>query len=137
MSRLGKLGAGLYSGKVAYDFIGKRKVWYTISAILVLVSILALVFLKLTLGVEFKGGAVYTVQTTGSVEQARQTTADAGISGAIVTQVNGDKIRVTTEPISTEESQKLQNALAKTFNVAPEAIDVQVVGPSWGSQITK
>src|SRR6478752_2523026 len=116
MSRLGKLGAQLYNGEVAYDFIGKRKIWYSISAVLVVVSVLALVFIKLHLGVEFKGGAVFTVPTTsGSVEQARETVADAGVEGAIVTKLNNDKLRITTAPISTDESQAIQDALGKEF----------------------
>ena len=32
MSRLGTLGGRLYRGEVSYDFIGRRRIWYTVSA---------------------------------------------------------------------------------------------------------
>ena len=138
MSRLGTLGANLYNGKVAYDFVGKRKLWYGVSGVLVVISILALLVLRLHLGVEFKGGAVFTVNnTTGSVEQARDTVADAGVDGAVVTKINNDRLRITTPPISTEESEKVQTALAEEFDTTVAKIDVQLVGPTWGEQITK
>ena len=81
MSRLGKLGAGLYKGEVAYDFIGKRKIWYTVSAALLARLDPALVFMKLTLGVEFKGGAVFPVPTTARSSQAR-TVGGAGVESS-------------------------------------------------------
>ncbi len=34
MSRLGSLGHQLYTGEISYDFVGRRKLWYTISAVL-------------------------------------------------------------------------------------------------------
>ena len=40
MSRLGHLGAALYRGDVSYDFVGRRKFWYTLSAILLLSPLL-------------------------------------------------------------------------------------------------
>lgn len=39
MSRLGSLGQRMYRGEVSYDFIGRTKTWYTISAIILLISI--------------------------------------------------------------------------------------------------
>ena len=137
MSRMGTLGAKLYRGEASYDFIGKRKIWYTISAVLILVSIFALIFIHLTLGVDFKGGAVYGVKTTtGTVEQADQVAADVGIKGAVVTNFGDNHIQVTTPPISNTDSDKLQNALAARFGTTPNQVDVEVVGPTWGSQIT-
>ena len=47
MSRLGTLGARLYRGEVSYDFIGQRKTWYAVSAVLLAVSIVSLLTLQL------------------------------------------------------------------------------------------
>ena len=65
MSRLGTLGARLYRGEVSYEFVEKRKIWYTISAILLVISIASLMFKGLTLGIEFKGGAEFQVTSKG------------------------------------------------------------------------
>ena len=50
----------LYTGQIGYDFIGNRKRWYIVSAVLLAISILALSILRLNLGIEFKGGADFT-----------------------------------------------------------------------------
>ena len=138
MSRLGTLGNKLYTGEAAYNIVPRRKTFYAVSAIVILIAIGALLFKGLTLGVEFKGGAVFTVKTTsGTVEQARAVASDSGVNGAIVTKINNNRIRVTTPPISTDESAKVRAALATKFGTTAEQIDVQLVGPSWGDQITK
>ena len=43
MSKLTGLGGRLYTGETSFDFIGKRRRWYSISAIFILLSIAALV----------------------------------------------------------------------------------------------
>ncbi|MSW30953.1 MAG: protein translocase subunit SecF, partial [Actinobacteria bacterium] len=79
MSKLTGLGGRLYSGETSFDIIGKRRRWYSISAIFILLSIAALVIQGLHLGIEFKGGSSYTVNKSGiSVEQARSSVAGAG-----------------------------------------------------------
>ena len=138
MSRMGNLGGRLYRGDIAYDFVGHRRRWYAISALILLVAVVALATRGLALGVEFKGGAVFTVKTTtGSVQEARDVAAGAGINGAVVTKLNDNRIEVTTPPISTAESEKVQDALAAKFHVDADTIAVQNVGPTWGKQITK
>ena len=68
----GHLGARLYRGEVSYDFIGRRKVWYTVSAVILLViSIVSLLFRGLTLGIEFRGGAEFRVTSPTVTEDDR------------------------------------------------------------------
>ena len=40
MSRFARFGHQLYTGEVSYDFVGRRRRWYIISAILIAVSLL-------------------------------------------------------------------------------------------------
>jgi len=142
MSRLGTLGGRLYRGDVSYDFVGRQKRWYAISGLILLVCILGLLFRGLNLGIEFKGGAVFTVKTqTGTVEQARTAVANAGVSTEpIVTDVKssvGRSIRIQTEPLSGVQSARVTDEIAKEFGVQPGDINVSIVGATWGQQITK
>jgi preprotein translocase subunit SecF len=93
----------------------------------------------LHLGIEFKGGASYTVTKVGStVAQADTALTAAGItSEAIVQQVGNDKIRIQTGSLSNEKSNTLQDSLATTFGVSVDSIDTQIIGPSWGKEITR
>jgi len=139
MSKLSGLGGRLYSGETSFDFIGQRRRWYSISAIFILASIGALVIQGLHLGIEFKGGSSYTVNKSGiSVEEARASVAGVGIEGEIIVQKIGDsKVRIQTGALSSEQSKAVEAALTQTFSVAIESIDTQLVGPSWGKEITK
>ena len=60
------LGARLYSGETSFDFIASRKRWYAVSTLLLVISLGTIVFQGLHLGIEFKGGSIYTVTKAGA-----------------------------------------------------------------------
>lgn len=133
------LGARLYTGEKSFNIIGRRKSWYGISSILILISMSALFFSGLSLGIEFKGGSSYTVNASGiSIEQARTVVESTGIPGELVVQkIGDDKVRIQTGTLTAAESNQVEDALVKAFNVEIESIDTQIIGPSWGKEITK
>jgi preprotein translocase subunit SecF len=139
MSKFSGLGARLHSGETSIDYIGKRRRWYAFSGLLVIVSIAALSLQGLHLGIEFKGGSSYTVtKPGGTIAQAESALTSAGITGEkIIQQVGNDKIRVQTGTLSATQSNAVEDALASTFGVSVEAIDTQIIGPSWGKEITR
>ena len=139
MSKFSGLGARLHSGETSIDYIGKRRRWYAFSGLLVIVSIAALSLQGLHLGIEFKGGSSYTVtKPGGTIAQAESALTSAGITGEkIIQQVGNDKIRVQTGTLSAAQSNAVEDALASTFGVSVEAIDTQIIGPSWGKEITR
>ena len=139
MSKLSGLGGRLYSGETSVNIVGNRRRWYTISAVFILLSIGALVIQGLHLGIEFKGGSSYTVNKTGTtVEQARAAIAGVDIPGeAIIQKIGDDKIKIQTGALSSAQSNAVESALTVAFNVPLESIDTQLVGPSWGKEITK
>jgi preprotein translocase subunit SecF len=139
MSRLGSMGNRLYRGEVSYDFVGHRRRWYAISAIFLLVSIMALIFFRLTLGIEFRGGAEFRVGSPKATESAvLQAVQDAGVKGEIrVQKVGGNTTRVQTEKLTTDESEKVADTLATRFDVPRDDVSSQLIGPSWGQDISK
>ena len=139
MSKFSGLGARLHSGETSIDYIGKRRRWYAVSGLLVIASIAALSLQGLHLGIEFKGGSSYTItKSGGTIAQAESALTSAGIAGEkIIQQVGNDKIRVQTGSLSAEQSNAVEDALASTFGVSVEAIDTQIIGPSWGKEITR
>lgn len=139
MSRFSGLGGRLYRGETSINFIGNRRRWYGLSGFFVLLSIGALAVQGLSLGIEFKGGSSFTVNTSSpSVTQAREAVQEAGITnGAIVQLVGDDKVRVQTEALEAAQNIALQDALAAKFSVSAANIDTQIIGPSWGKEITR
>jgi len=138
MSGVRGLGHRLYAGEVSYDFIGRRRTWYTVSAIILLVAIGGLVFRGLNFGIEFRGGADFTLpNATCSVEEAQSTAEGFTGSQTIVTESANGNVRVQTETLTPAESTQLAGLLADTCGVSTSDIKVQVVGPTWGEEISK
>ena len=139
MSKFTGLGARLHSGETSFNIVGNRKRWYSLSAIFILLSIAALALQGLHLGIEFKGGSSYTVNKPGAtVAQAQAAVTASGVPGeAIIQKIGTSKVRVQTGSVTSEQSNAIEAALVSQFGVSAESIDTQIVGPSWGKEITK
>jgi preprotein translocase subunit SecF len=139
MARFSGLGGRLYRGETSVDFIGKRKIWYSISGLLILASALTLFTQGLHLGIEFKGGSSFTVTSTNaSVQTAESALSEAGItSQTIIQKVGNDKIRIQTDALTSIEQNAVESSLSSKFNVTIDSIDSQIIGPSWGEEITR
>jgi preprotein translocase subunit SecF len=138
MSRVGSLGAHLYRGEVSYDFIAKRKVWYTLSAIVLLISIVSLFTRGLTLGIEFRGGAEFRVTSPIATESNVEGTVAAEVKGneIVVQKVGSQTIRVQTETLTSKQLEQVRAALAQRFHVSEDSVSTQFIGPSWGHDIS-
>jgi preprotein translocase subunit SecF len=135
---MGSLAHHLYSGEVSYDFVGKRRRWYAISGIILLLALIGLFGRGLNLGIEFKGGSEFTIpNTTATVEEVRASVQEAGIKDPIVTQVGQSNIRVQTLALTPSQSAAVTMQLSKDTGVAQGDIAVTLVGPSWGAEITQ
>ncbi|WP_327237528.1 protein translocase subunit SecF [Streptomyces sp. NBC_01317] len=136
MSRLGALGARLYRGEVGYDFIGKRKVWYGLSILITITAILGLAVQGLNMGIEFKGGAVFTTPKTSiSVSQAQTDAQEAAGHDAIVQKLGNGTLRIQVTELSQAQADKVKTQLAKDLSVDENKIAADIVGPSWGETI--
>lgn len=138
MSRFGRLASRLYHGEVSYDFVGRRRTWYLLSAALVVVSLASLLFFRLHLGIEFKGGAVFEAPAAGhSLSDARAAVATQGVTASVVQQVGQGRLRVQTGSLDVRTTDAVQRALASRLGVGVDQVTVSTVGPTWGSQITR
>lgn len=139
MSKLTGLGGRLYTGETSINIIGNKRRWYAFSGLLILVSIAALTFQGLKLGIEFKGGASYTItKANASLTGAEEAVKEAGIPGEpIIQSIGTDKVRVQTGSLSNPQSSALQDALAAKYSITVDSIDTQIIGPSWGKEITR
>lgn len=137
MSKLGAFGARLYRGEVSFDFVGRKKLWYTLSGVILILAAIGLFGRGLNLGIEFKGGAEFqVVSQTDSVEAAKAVAVAAGVENPIVTQLGNGTVRVQTPDLSEEVRNTIVSNLASELGVDESEVRVQIVGPSWGSDIT-
>jgi preprotein translocase subunit SecF len=143
VSKLSQFGHKLYTGEVSYDFVGQRRRWYVISAILIAVSILSIGIRGLDWGIEFEGGADFQVQATvtdTTVTEFTEAVENSGVAdlGEVsVTTVGGDQVRVQTRTLDpVNEVPPVRSAIADEAGVPSEQVAYSLIGASWGGQIT-
>jgi preprotein translocase subunit SecF len=144
MSKLGTIGHRLYTGEISYDFIGHRRRWYILSAILIAIALISLVWRGLDFGIEFKGGADFkapTQVTAQTVDSMRDALRDSGVpelDEAIVNTIGDNQVRVQTRTLDpTEEVPKVRAAIADEVGINPDQVAYSLIGASWGGQITE
>ncbi|MGW6456483.1 protein translocase subunit SecF, partial [Streptomyces sp. NPDC055078] len=136
MSRLGSIGARLYRGEIGYDFVAKRKFWYAVSILITITAIVGLAVRGLNMGIEFKGGAVFTTpKTSVSVTHAKEYAEEASGHDAIVQKLGNGTMRIQVSDLDTAAATKVQNELARDMDIPADKIAAELVGPSWGEQI--
>lgn len=134
---MSSFGKRLYSGQLSYDFVGRRKRWFMITAVVLLIAIVAILVRGLNLGIEFKGGADFTVPSAQCTVAEARGAAQSLVSGQpIVTVSAAGVVRVQTEPVSQEVSTAIVGSLAEACGVEASTIKSQVVGPTWGGEIS-
>jgi preprotein translocase subunit SecF len=137
MGRISTLGQHLYTGQMSIDFVGRRRIWYTISAIIIAIAASGLLVNGINQGVEFRGGVEFAAQiepTDDNVDAMRDATVDSGVDvgDPVVTTSGSETIRIQVEPLSTAESAEVRNAL---LDAGASDVSLNQIGPSWGEQV--
>jgi len=138
----GRLGR-IYQGRTTVDFVGRKRTWFTISMVIIVLGLASLGIRGFNLGIDFKGGSSWEVQTSHSTVAAITSAAEkAGLRDPTVEKLDSKTYQVTADINSlSADSQtalinKVANSLAKTAGVSTNQVSVTSVGPTWGSQIT-
>ena len=70
--------ARLYRGETRFDFVGRRRIWFSLSSAIIVLGIITIILRGgLNLGIEFKGGTEWTIAAPG-VTQTQATDAMKG-----------------------------------------------------------
>ena len=146
MGRLSRLGNELYNGRRSIDFVGRRWLWYAVSAGIVAVAVIGLGVRGLDYGIEFTGGAEYRVTlpadqvTQGDADDLREAVAATGIDDAsspVVTTSGTEAILVQTQPLTTAESETVVDAILQETGAGPDSLSQSELGASWGQEIAQ
>ncbi len=144
MANFTQFGNDLYTGARSFDIVGRRKRWYLVSGIVLLLCILGpLLRGGFAVGIEFSGGSEFQVpgvDVSDSIE-AQNTALDAveGIADDAAPRssvIGGDTVRVQTEQLPEGESREIRESLAEAFGVPVEDVTASFIGPTWGQDIT-
>ncbi|WP_299303631.1 protein translocase subunit SecF [uncultured Brachybacterium sp.] len=135
-----RFGNDLHAGRRIIPLVSRRKTWYLLSAItIVLLAVLAGVRGP-NLGIEFTGGSEFQIAGVSDTEQSsardvvREHVPDREPK---VTVLGQDTVRVQTEQLDSTETATLAQDLAAAYEVSPEAISTSYIGPVWSGDVTQ
>jgi preprotein translocase subunit SecF len=132
------LASRLYHGETSFDIIGRRRLWFTISAALVVISLISLVVPGLNFGIDFKGGAVFRVQPTRTVTEAQVRRAVGSAAEVVqVTENNPVQVIVQTEELPPAEVTRIRTELAQVAGVERNGVSTETIGSKWGSTVSR
>ena len=117
------------------DFVGGWRKWFAVSGVLLLAGIAAIAFGNLNLGIDFQGGAKFTVSSADrqlSVGEVREVLPAGVRDEAIIQSLGEDGYEVRTPPLSQAESTEIQSTLGEALGAE---VSVTNISPTFGGQI--
>lgn len=120
------------------DFIGKRKIWYALSLLIIIPGIISLFLQGLNLGVDFAGGNALQIKFAQEVkiEDLRAQLNTMEMSNSKIQTMDGGSYQIKTSYMDQDQQEKafseLQSALGEF-----ELIRNDAVGPTIGGELLR
>jgi preprotein translocase subunit SecF len=118
------------------DFVHGWKLYFSISGILLIAGVVAIALGGLNLGIDFQGGAQFTVANAErqlSDEQIRSALPPELAGEAVITTLGRNGYEVRTPVVSGQEEQRqIQDSLAEASG---GEVSVTTVSPAFGQQV--
>jgi preprotein translocase subunit SecF len=130
-----------FKGETKFPFMATRKVWYTLSAILMIGSVVSFATRGLNLGIDFTGGisAAVSFAQTANVDGVRTKLAAAGFKEPQVTTFGSSRdvtVRLPPDPgKSAKDIRESIETAVKSVDPSAQVQQVEVVGPQVGNEL--
>ena len=133
----------IYQGLTTIDFVGRKRIWFTASLVVIVIGLGSLGIRGFNLGIDFKGGNSWEVLAPhSSISAMTSAVTKAGLSNPTVQKLGSETYQVTADlnGQSTQAQSNITNAvvnaMAKQAGVNPIQVSTSSVGPTWGGQVT-
>ncbi|WP_296099272.1 protein translocase subunit SecF [Dialister sp.] len=127
-----------------FDFIGHKKIWFTFSGIMILLSIISIILFRFNWGIDFTGGTILELgfNKNVTVEEVRDGLREDGLQTSTIqlsgniSGESGDDVIIRTRNLSSEEAQTVVAHVNDKVGGA-EVKRIETVGAVIGSEVTK
>lgn len=124
-------------------FMARRKLWFSITGGAVILSLLALLFLGLNLGIDFTSGTLFWLRFEREVSPAEirdvlssSDLADLGLGKSMVQRIGDNQLTIRTPSLNPTGQDRVLDALRDRFgSVVSRGVDQ--VDPRIGSELTR
>lgn len=139
----------LYTGTGGFDVMGRRKLLFAITGLMVTIGIASILLRGFTFGIDFQGGTKVGFPrgdaTVAQVEQVfTESVGNAPESVVVVGNGPGATVQIRSKTLTNDQTAKLRDALFDKFQTkgtdgkpSKQAISDSAVSETWGGQITK
>jgi preprotein translocase subunit SecF len=133
------IAARLYRGEAGVNIVGRRKVWFMVAGIAIVIAIASMLVRGFTLGIEFEGGNQYNVPVkVGTLAEVESAFGEAGVAVKTGQTVGDSQYIIKTELINDPTRQtQIKESVANKFGIDPKQISDSAVSTSWGGQVTE
>ncbi|RPI05809.1 MAG: protein translocase subunit SecF [Ignavibacteriae bacterium] len=127
--------------KTNIDFLGKRKMWYIVSTIMVLFGMFSVIFKGITYGIDFQGGTelVLAFQQKIAVSEIRVALNKVGLGTSEIKSYGGENnvlIRTSEQAEGTAVADKIKNAMQNAFpDKKFDVLKEDKIGPKIGKEL--
>jgi preprotein translocase subunit SecF len=135
--RRASMSSRLYNGETGLDVVGRSRLIYKVTAVVVLLCIGSMVFRGFNFGIDFAGGNSFRLP--GTAEQlvdVREAAEGAGAEVASAQIVGGNTVLLRTEQLGTDDERAVVEAVADAAGIEPNQVSPESVSAEWGSDIT-
>jgi preprotein translocase SecF subunit len=127
----------LYNGEAGLDVVGKSKLIYRVTALIVLLCLLSMIFRGFNFGIDFAGGNSFRLPGNDAVlSDVRAAAEDAGAEVASAQVVGTDTVLVRTGSLDNDTERAVINGVADAAGIQPDEVSPESVSAQWGQDIT-
>ncbi len=122
--------------KANFDFLGRRKIWYAISLVIIIAGLASLIFRGLNLGIDFTGGNILQLQfeQTVTAEDLRAKVSEYVEATPTIQESDANTFLIRTEDMAEETSNALLSDIET--NLSPfEILRNERIGPVIGQEL--
>lgn len=118
-----------------FDFMSRKKIWFTIAGVIVCIALISLATRGLNLSIDFNSGSRLVVSFTRetTVDEVRAAAGEAGYDDAVVQTIGESRYQVTLPALSTDEEITVTTAMDGSIGVTEKSW--KSVGPTFGKQV--
>lgn len=121
-----------------FSIVATRKIWYTLSAVLVGLSIIAIAVFGFVPGIDFTGGALLEVEYEARPEvQSVRDAVDglAYVNKSVVQEVDENAVLLRLPFLSVDEHKEVVGVLEGLSEQGMEEVRYETIGPSISSEL--
>ena len=125
-------------GKKNFDFVKNRKIAYIISAVIILVGLISIIFQGFNFGIDFAGGTLLQIRFDKPVTTAevRNVLGEFNLSQSTIQKLSDNEFVIRIGKIDSEQRMEIMTAFKEKLTNL-EVLRVETVGPVIGENLKK